>query len=285
MSIDSFRPSMLRVVIDATGLGGVAPADGFIDPTTVYKYRQLQAQVGTVIAPTVSDGDTITIGGTSITFTTSVGLTLAGIILAINELTDVHHVIASNNGANKLKLTNEISYETFGMTVAGPVSVLTALGFVTPVVSYPYSQVASLVLSEAKARANERWNLLTKLLGSEVSPSHVGGIEAPGATIDAEATEISFTVTYQDFNAIYTYDELNNNALLKGIPAVKRWVARALITNRNIVIPVFDPTHVTVGTTYFERGERVESLVVAALAADLATAEANITVDSIALVR
>lgn len=285
MTIDSFRPTMLRVVISATGLGGVAPGDGFIDPISVYKYRQLQTQVGTVIAPTVSNGDTITINGTSITFTTTVGLNLAGIIAAINELTDVHHVIASNNGTNKLKLTNEALYETFGITVAGSVAILTAIGFVTPVIANAFSQVSSFDLSKAKARANERWNLLTKLLNSEVSVSHLGGVELVGATIDAEASEISFTVTYQDFNAIYAYDELNNNVLLKGLPAVRRWVARALIANRNIVIPVFDPTHVTVGASFFERGERVESLVVSALAPDLATAEANITIDSIALVR
>ena len=283
MTMDSFRPSMLRVTISAAGLGGGAPADGFIDPISIYKYRQLQTSTGTVGSPTVTNGETIIINGTTVTFATG-GLNLAGIIASINDLTDVHHVIASNSAGN-LQLTNEATYETFGLTVMGTPAVLAEIGFVAPVNVFVFAQVDTLAHSLAKVRANERWNLLTKLLGTEVSPLHIGGVELVGATINAAASEISFTVTYHDFNAIFTYDESNNNVLIKGSAAVKRNVARALIATRNIVIPVFDPTHVTIGTGYFEKGELATSVVVAAIAPNLATAEANITVEIIALTR
>ncbi len=58
-------------------------------------------------------------------------------------------------------------------------------------------------------------------------------------------------------------------------------VAKALVNSEVVVVPVMDPTTVTPPTPGFERGMRATKLEVGALAADIATAEAAITIETI----
>lgn len=275
--IDSFRPVLFRVTIDGSSFSGnVAPNDGFIDPTSTQKYEQSTVQTGTVTNPVVNDGDVVDINGTSITFTTAGGLNLAGIITTINEFSDVHHVIASNS-SNKLVLKNEKVFENFGILLTGSVAVLTALGYVAPVVTTPYSAGgATLANNEAKMRGNSRWESLMKLLNFEANTLSVGSVVATGGTPDAAPSTISFTVAYQNISSVYTYDELNNNALIKGDAALTRMVARALvlsrIENRVIINPGTDVTW------HFTIGDQVEKLTIGAIAANIAAANSAITV-------
>lgn len=280
--VDSFRPVLLGVSIDLSSFTGAAPADGAIDPTSVQKYMEIEVQTGTVTNPTVTNGDTIAINGVSITFTTAGGLTLAGIITTINALTDDHHVIASNS-SNKLALTNEPLYENFGITMTGSVAVLNELGFNPPVSTFPNNAgVDTLADSEAKVRGNSRWGTLMKLMNFEAGVVNVGGVRKTGGGIDSAPTAISYTVAYADFSQIYTYDELNSNALLKGIPALRRMIARALTTDRSEVRDVINPTVVSGQNTI---GDQILTIEAGALSGSLASAEGVITITAITLVR
>lgn len=277
--LDSARPVFFRVAIDASGLESAGDAVGFVDPTLTYKYEQIKTRLGDEAAPTVSDGDTIKINGIAVTFTTSVGLDLAGIIDAINALTPQHHVVASDDGA--LSLTNERLYEGVGITVTEVTpGVLAAIGFVTTTDSVGAS-VSTLAFSRAKARANARWHQMLLALNTSASTYHVGSVVSDGE-VDADPTLLEFTVGYYLPNQVTAYDESNNNALLEGTQAIKRLVARALMFDASPIMIVFNPTLDGAG---FKIGNLNERLHIATLAADLATAEAAITVTPIVDIR
>ena len=284
--IDTNRPVLIQVSIDTSGFTSSTPQDGAVDPTTVKKYLEALKYTGTVTTPTVTNGDIIQINNVSITFATGTGLNLAGIVSTINTLTSVHHVVASAV-STRLQLVNEDEYESYGINVTGLTAVLTEIGFVTPTIASIYSQVSTFNNSLAKSRANARWNLLTKLLSFENSPLAISNIVKTAEGPDTPPTAISFTVTYPRYETIYTYDELNNNVLIFGLPAVKRMVARALCASQTIVVPVIDPTSVLAGdgTSTFARGDRVVTLVVGNLASSLSAAEGVTTVTATALGR
>ncbi len=186
MQIDSFKPVLIKVTIDGSALGGTAPQDGFIDPTTIQRYLQLKTVTGTEAAPVVAEGDTVEINGVAVTFT---GTSLSDIVDDINALTHVHHVIASDNGG--LELVNETLYENFGITLtSNDPAVVTALGFDEPVVADVNSQVSTFDLSLTKSRANRRWDALCKLVGFEASPFNVGAVVKDAGSTDVEPTEI-----------------------------------------------------------------------------------------------
>lgn len=280
--VDSFRPALLGVSIDLSGFTNAAPADGAIDPTTIQKYMLLEVQTGTTV-PVATNGDTIAINGVSITFTTAGGLNIAGIIATINALTDDHHCIASNSGG-KLALTNEATYEDFGITMTGSVTVLTELGFVAPVRTYPNSTgVDTLAHSLAKSRGNSRWAQMVKLMGFEANVVNIGGVRKTGGGMNSQPTAIAFTVTYADFSQIYTYDELNNNALMKGIPALQRMIARLLIADRFEVRDVLNP-EIQVNSSPVTEDQAL-TVEIGALSANMAAANGVITITPITLVR
>lgn len=277
-TIDSYKPVFYRVSIDASTLNNSAPADGFIDPTTVERYRRVDIHTGTQSAPTVADGDTIKISGVSITFTTAGGLDLTGIVDTINEMTTFHHAIASDNGGN-LELTNEALYEGYGLTMFEVTpGVLAKLGFVNPTVAtQPRPEVTDRAASLAKERGNVRWEILCKLLNYNASTYFMGAVVKDG-DIDTDPTTIEFTVGFHSLGHVYTNDELNNNAIIEGIPAVKRLVARALTFGATLVRDFIDPTPTTEG---FEIGSKIEKVVVGALADNLGDAEDATTVTAI----
>lgn len=280
MTIDSVRPILYRVTIDDSGLGGSAPEDGFIDAVIPEDYANAYILTGTQTNPTVNDDDTIKINEITVVFPNG-STDLTGIIAKINELTDQHHVVASNS-SNKLQLTNENLYEGNVITVTGEVSVLTDLGYVDPVLSaIPGNFPSSLANGRAKARANARWRFVIEQLHRDTSPVFIQAVDQVGADVDTPPSEVQLTVAYDRSWQIYTYDEDNNNAIIEGEYAIRRAVARALTKSETRSLVVYDPT----SNSGIVRGNRDELVEIGALAADLATAEANITVETIINVR
>lgn len=129
-------------------------------------------------------------------------------------------------------------------------------------------------LSLQKERANMRWEEVVRQVSEKISPVYVLEIEATGADQDNPATLFSVTFGYDREEYIFTEDEDNPGTTLSAVDAVKRWVARALIVdlveNRYIYYP-----DVVNGNP---QGAMIENVTADAIAADLATAEANITV-------
>ena len=275
MQLDSSRPVIYSVSIDLSSVtGSSTPSDGTIDPTIVRRYMQLTTVTGTQAAPTVTAGDTITINGVSITFVTG-STNLAGIITTINAQTDLHHVIASAS-STYLQLTNSADYEIYGVQMGGTPSVVAALGFTVQTPVYPNAAgVDTLANSRAKTRANDRWNQMLKIASTNAT-CKVGGVAKTGGGISSAPSAIAFDLTFGNVGFVYAYDELNNNTLLKGLPAVKRLIARSLIVDHVTKAVVFDPT--SNGTPSFQIGDRHETITVGKLFANLAAAEAVITV-------
>ena len=278
MGIDSSRPLSFRVVIDDGGLGGTAPADGFIDPTIVGKHMDVITVTGTQANPTVSDGDSIQISGITISFLTG-ALNLAGIIDTINALTEHHHAVATASGGSELVLTNEAMFEGNAMTVTGDDTVLTALGIDDAATVQPKALPTNLVTARAKARANIRWKMLTQQITRDSSPLHIGAVDKIGGDVDTAPSEISFAVTYANLGHVITHDELDSNeSVLEGIVAIRRMAARALLSSRKQNFDIVDPTITAAGSVI---GMRIEEVEVGELTSSLATAEAAITVSVI----
>lgn len=129
-------------------------------------------------------------------------------------------------------------------------------------------------LSEAKERANIRWEEIIRQTSRDISPIRVLDTIATGADQDTEASEMSFTLVYDRPEYVRTEDELNPGTYLTGIDAVKRWVARALIVDISGNRDFYSP-EVVDGIV---QGPMILNIPAGAIAPDLATAEANITV-------
>lgn len=121
-------------------------------------------------------------------------------------------------------------------------------------------------------------------------------IVATGSTYKTEATNFSMTVTVERGDgSLYTADELNAGVTLTGTAAIKRCVARAFIWDWTYTTDIYDPTKLaTLGTpgsttnlprfglrtTSLTVGHIVGNGLVGSLAANIASAEAIITVSA-----
>lgn len=180
-------------------------------------------------------------------------------------------------------MTTEYDYVPVSLRVtvdlSGFTGVAPANGAVDPTKTYAYEDVSTYDLSQAKVRGNVRWDVVVHNLNFENTTKAIFDIVSDG-TIDTAPTEIEFTVSYPNFNDLYTYDETNNNAsIIRGLDAIKRMVARSLMTEVNDVRTVYDPTSESnAGGEPFEIGFRVIKLQTGKLTSDLSTAEAAVTV-------
>lgn len=275
---ETVGPTSVRVVIDASSFTFSGDANGGVDPISVQRYREIQQVSGNHTVVDIENGDSIKIHDIDVTFTTEGGLDTAGIVATINALTFKHHVVAVD-GEGILILKQQPQYEILPVSVTGDLVILEKLGFVTPVVEYPYPQVSSFALSQAKTRGNVRWNLVVANLSVENTPLSVKDVTLVGQNINARPSSIAFTVTYPDFAEIYTFDETNNNQVIKGTAAIKRMVARAFTTTVTNVQVITDPSPVaTIGTNTFQRGDRAEHITTAQLFDNIVDAEAVVSV-------
>jgi len=135
--------------------------------------------------------------------------------------------------------------------------------------------------SEAKERSNMRYESIIRNISTDIAPTVVRGQVATAATPDAEATSFGMTVGYDREEYVRTADELIPGTELIGIAAVTRWVARALIQEQVGNRDFYDPT--VVPATGIPRGNEISNVIAGAAAADIATAEAAITVTLINL--
>jgi hypothetical protein len=279
---DSYKPCFFRVAIVAAGLQSAPPSDGFIDPTTTFKYCEVVTLDGTA-NPTLNAGDTVMINQIAVTFPTA-SPTAAQASVIINALTDQHHVVASDDGSGDIELTNETLFEGDPITVTEvTVGALSRMGYVHPTVIAPPSNVDNIADATAKARANYRWSTLMKILNSEATTYTVNSVVKTGGTVDAAPTEIDFTVAYASAGFVATYDELNPGQLLYEVQAVQRWVARALMVDYTTVLEIENPT-VDIEWNFII-GPQMLTTQVGNLATSIANANASITVTPINFVR
>jgi len=133
---------------------------------------------------------------------------------------------------------------------------------------------STLALSRAKERARMRYEGMLQQLALVQMMSRTMNIVATASTEDTEATDFQITVQYDRPEYVATEDEDNPGTILEGVDAVTRFVARALVVDTIVNREIYDPT-VSSGNP---RGPVIEEVTAGKIAADLATAEAAITV-------
>lgn len=133
---------------------------------------------------------------------------------------------------------------------------------------------STLDLSEAKERARMRYEEILRQLSLTHTISRTMNIVATGSDEDTEATDFQITIQYDRPEYIATEDEDNPGIILEGEDAVTRFVARALIVDIISNREIYDPTIVSGNPI----GPAIRRITAGGPAADLATAEAAITV-------
>jgi hypothetical protein len=136
----------------------------------------------------------------------------------------------------------------------------------------------------AKRRGNSRWESILASITLDFNLA-ITDLVATGATATTEATSFEFTATVDRAGAIATADENNPGDTLVDGPALRRLVARALMIERTDRHDFIDLTETAAKGPGYNEGamaaryaEQIEDTEVGALAGDLATAEAAVTV-------
>lgn len=165
-------------------------------------------------------------------------------------------------------------------------------GFIDPVriQDYMVSGAAPTTKDQSvtKERANSRFDMLVQNL-SIAGNLYVNNATATGANAITAPTRLDFTVEVERGDSVLsTKDENNAGQTLTGAAAIKRYVARSLISRRDSdFAEYYDPTKndavVANGATVSasRMGNRIDKIVVGALANTIAEAEAVITVTKI----
>lgn len=257
------------VTIDSSGIGGVAPSDGFVDPISVEEYRQMQTYTGAV-APTVIVGDSFYVRNIVVT---SSGATLTTLVDDINAKTQYHFVVASNVGG-KLSLKMLPGYTRYIPSITEITEgLLVRYGF-NAVVKSSFDAFPTLAQGITKERGHTRWDLVIQSLQLTANVD-CKVIEVVGADSTTAPTAIAFYAETSD--TYYNYDMTGEKVY--GKIAIQYAVAKALmystIKNRQIIDPI------SLGTdpvTYYH-DNKVEEISVGALTSSEANALAAVTVD------
>ena len=270
--------SEFQVTILAAGLGGAAPADGFIDPSTVEQYRNNLLAVGTSFG-TVAVGQTVVINNVPVTL--SSGVLVANVAADINAMSAVHHAVAGVS-AGKLTLQNEPLFTAIPVNMTdGTPGIIAQLGFAPPTLT-SLAQPTTLVQSLAKKRANLRWGMIMARLGQTMTVDAVHGVVVTGQTLfSVDPTAIQFNVVL-DNDQPYAYD-INGN-LVYGAAAVQQAVALALMDDDIMVVDLYDPSvpGSSPNPPGIVNGLCADKVEVGALTTDMPTALAAVTVTFVA---
>lgn len=166
-------------------------------------------------------------------------------------------------------------------------------GFVDPTrIEYYLDDLANppasftLAASQAKRRANLRYAFIIAQLGL-MANIYVEEFVATNADASTAPSAVTFNIEVERGDgSLATHDETNPPAVLLGVDALVRCIARGMMENQTLEIDVFDPTKTTTtgpyGSTPAVRfGTRIMPLVVGPLATNLAAAQATITIISV----
>lgn len=250
------------------GTGGALAALGFTPAT----YSYSPSEIGGAFTSVTTDSN-ITINGVNIVFTSG---DLESTADQLNAYTPQTSVVAYVAGPYlQLASTAGQSWTiNSGNAVANLGTTLGNHG------GYP----TTLANSQAKERANMRWNQIVSELEENATPNLLGNIVRTGNIANVAPTSVTFTVGYERPDTVYTVArpaEPDAGTVYVGANAIKRQVARALtstlISNRK----VFDPTMENYGA-YSDRPNAalIQSITASAIdtVANIAIVENNITV-------
>lgn len=156
----------------------------------------------------------------------------------------------------------------------------TGYGAPTATIDLPRLLPDSLAESLDIERANMRFEAVIRGVSTTIHPLFTADIVTVGRTVDTPATNIKFTLPYDRPEFLDTEDETSPPDRLTGAVAVKRFVARELIRDVVVNREVFNP-ELTPGVDAQELGAQILEVTAVKAAANLAAAEAAITVTEI----
>jgi hypothetical protein len=230
---------------------------------------------------TLTNGQSIILNGVTITFVTG-GLDVAGAVAKINSFTGVTDVVATP-WTDKIQL-NSLDGSPIYFGAPGSGTATANLGFA---INTAYGGQMYLQLAENIEKGNMRWKGIISSLSSSLTAYSYGVTVMTGSTTDgAQLPEtVSWTLGVENPDSVYCITASNEpegaGEVLTGTTAVKRLVARALVTDWSENRNVFNPGITVRGTLACrENPVIVENLTALALdtVGDIATIEDNITV-------
>jgi len=131
-----------------------------------------------------------------------------------------------------------------------------------------------------KKKGFVRWHRIENQL-ARLGNLYISEIQAPGADTNTLPTSVSFQVLVEHgIESVSTPDEAASGTMLKGMDAIKRAVARALMSSLNTNQEVWDPTTVT-NTEVIKFGYRTIPLEVGPLATSITEATSFVTVSEV----
>lgn len=177
---------------------------------------------------------------------------------------------------------------TYRVTIQGATAPAPGNGFIDNRKIEDYMAAGSTPVTYAQAEAKERANMRYETLIAKIQQFaniYVSDIAAPNANAITEATTFSFTATVEHgASSLVTQDEINPGDTISGVAALRRAVARALVVSKTDFGEVYDPTVSTAPgnpAAVPRRGPRISRIEFGALANNLTSAEALVTVTSI----
>lgn len=237
-------------------------------------YKLRPSEYGTAVTG-FTNGDTITINGTQITFTTAGGLTQPGVVSTINSQSTQSGVKAYAYGGNKIQLASVYG----GPWVLGGTNVSHTGHTAGMHFGYP----DNLTSSTNKNQANLRWQMVVNQLETVATPIFVGDYVATGNfNGNADVSTLTFTVGYEHVDQLSTADEYNAGVNLTGAAAIKRFVARGLAGFDTRNVRVFDPTLTPRGNVAVAvNSTLIQQATASAIAANVSVVEDNVSVSLI----
>lgn len=174
-----------------------------------------------------SNGNTVVMNGTTITFVTG-KLTLSGVVNTINNYQASTNVIATPF-ANRIQLNSKSGDPIyFG---AGSTGTSAAIGFAD---NTAYGGNMSLSQAQAIEQGRLRWKGVINSVGTITTPSHWGSIAITGSTTDGNSlpTTVSWTIGINDPDQLTTVTVAGEpegaGTTLYGAAALTRLIARGL---------------------------------------------------------
>lgn len=232
-----------------------------------------------------SNADNVVVNGVTVTFGTTPGLDINNVVATFNSVSSATGVTASVAAGNiQLNAVDNVPF-----TIAGSNTVANKLGFNTGAFG---GQPSTLANSTSKEQSNMRWQLIVNSLESLATPFKMGEVSVAG-NYDGNAapTSTSFTISFEYVDQISTIEqagEPNPGNVLYGEAAIKRSVARALVssytTNRKLFNPVLDTYRYGSGITASRSSPFTITQLTASgidILSNISTVEGNITVNRI----
>lgn len=223
------------------------------------------------------NGGNITINGVNVVFTAG-SANLASVVTTLNGYTSSTSVAARAAGTH-LQLSSTLG-QPFVINSGNLVSNLGVT--VSTFGGYP----TTLAKSQEKERANMRWQQVVNELESFSTPHFVGNIVISGNVVgESTPSTFGFVIGYEHPDQVVTTartTEPDAGTVLVGVNAVKRSVARAMISDITSNRKIFDPTTQAYGS-YVDRpnAARIQTITASgidAVANIVTQVEANIDV-------